>query len=226
MATQFVETVDPSSDRTIAQFLSGLKDRTGANATPFLGDADTGKLHYYDRVNSAARELVNTDQAQTLTSKTLTAPVITNPTFAGSTPVAFTSGTTLALTQALHANRVVYVTDVAADYRLPAATGTGDVYTIVIGATQTGASTIKVNATPGTDTMLGTAVLFADGGATVVGFACIAGDDTVDLLGTGNSTGGMIGATYEFTDVAAGLWIVRLVSDAAGTEATPFSATV
>lgn len=221
MATQFIETVDPSSDKTIAQFLSGLKDRSGANVTPFLGDADTGLVHYYDRVNAAARALVNTDQAQTLTNKTLT-----NPSIAGNTPVAFTSGTTLALTQAAHANRVVYVTDVAADYRLPAATGTGDKYTIVIGATQTGASTIKVNATPGTDTMLGTAVLFQDGGATVVGFACIAGDDTVDLLGTGNSTGGMIGAVYEFWDVATGLWIVRLVSDAAGTEATPFSATV
>jgi hypothetical protein len=130
----------------------------------------------------------------------------------------------LALTQALHSNRVVYVTDLAAAYTLPAATGTGDKYTINLGATITGASTIKV--ANSTDVMNGTALLFADGGATTFGFATAADSDTVDLLGTGNSTGGMIGAIYEFWDVAAGIWATRIVSDAAGTEATPFSATV
>ena len=74
----------------------------------------------------------------TLASPTLTTPTINNPSITGPTPVAFTSGTTLALTQALHANRLVYVTDVAAAYVLPLATGTGDKYTIVLGATQTG----------------------------------------------------------------------------------------
>ena len=139
-------------------------------------------------------------------------------------PVAFASGTALALTQALHSNRVVYVTDLAAAYTLPAATGTGDKYTIHLGATQTGAGTIKVaNAT---DVMNGTALLFANGGDTTVGFATAADSDTVDLLGTGNSTGGILGAIYEFWDVAAGVWATRIVSDAAGTEATPFSASV
>lgn len=139
-------------------------------------------------------------------------------------PVAFASGTALALTQALHSNRVVYVTDLAAAYTLPAATGTGDKYTIHLGATQTSAGTIKVaNAT---DVMNGTAILFVDDGDTVVGFATAVDSDTVNLLGTGNSTGGMIGAIYEFWDVASGKWAARIVSDAAGTEATPFSATV
>jgi len=139
-------------------------------------------------------------------------------------PVAFASGTALALTRTLHSNRVVYVTDLAAAYTLPAATGSGDKYTINLGATITGASTIKV--ANSTDVMNGTALLFADGGATTVGFNTAADSDTVDLLGTGNSTGGMIGAIYEFWDVAAGIWATRIVSDAAGTEATPFSATV
>ena len=164
-------------------------------------------------------QLIDASSTQTLSGKTLTNPAITGP-----TPVAFTTGTTLALTQALHANRIVHVTDVAAAYTLPASTGGGDKYTIHLGATQTGAGSIKVaNAT---DVMQGTAVLFADAGDTVVGFNTASTSDTVDLLGTANSTGGMIGAIYEFIDVAAGFWAVRIVSDAGGTEATPFSATV
>lgn len=155
---------------------------------------------------------------------TITTPTINNPSVTGPAPVAFPSGTVLALTQALHANRVVYVTDVAAAYTLPAATGTGDRYIIHLGATQTGASTIKVASA--SDVMNGTAVLFQDGGDAVVGFATAADSDTVDLLGTSNSTGGMIGAMYEFWDVASGKWATRIVSDAGGTEATPFSATV
>lgn len=160
----------------------------------------------------------------TLTSPTLNTATINNPLITGPTPVAVTSVTSLALTQALHANRVVFVTDVAAAYTLPAATGTGDKYTIILGATQTSASTIKVASSA--DTFVGTALLFADGGDTTVGFAAAATDDTVDLLGTGNSTGGILGAVYEFWDVAAAKWAVRIVSDAAGTEATPFSNTV
>ena len=116
------------------------------------------------------------------------------------------------------------MTDVAAAYTLPAATGTGDKYTIILGATITGASTIKVASAA--DTFVGTAVLFQDGGDAVVAFAAAATDDTVDLLGTANSTGGMIGAVYEFWDAATAKWAVRIVSDAGGTEATPFSATV
>jgi hypothetical protein len=170
------------------------------------------------------RTVATTTGTQTFTNKTLTAPTLTNPTIAGNTPVAFTTGTTLALTQALHANRVVWVTDVAAAYTLPAATGTGDKYTIILGATITGASTIK--AASAADSFVGTAVLFDDGGNTVSSFNADAADDTVDLLGTSNSTGGIIGAVYEFWDVASGKWAVRIVSDAGGTEATPFSATV
>lgn len=142
----------------------------------------------------------------------------------GPAPVAYTAGTSLTLTQALHAGKVVYVTDVASAYVLPAATGSGDTYTIILGATQTGAGTIKVASSA--DTMIGNATLYQDGGATVNGFAAAAGDDTVDLLGTANSTGGMLGAIYQFRDVASTLWHVNIVSDAGGTEATPFSATV
>ena len=217
--------------RSIARHPS-VRGVATAKTVPIYVDSDDNKLKIIPAGSGSTEvEVVDASSAQTLTNKTLTSPTIatptlTNPSIAGNTPVAFTSGTTLALTQATHANRVVYTTDVAADYRLPAATGTGDKYTIALGATQTGASTIKVNATPGTDIMQGTAVLFADGGDTVVGFATGATADTVDLLGTTNGVGGIFGALYEFWDVATGVWFVRIVSDAANTEVSPFSATV
>jgi hypothetical protein len=46
------------------------------------------------------------------------------------------------------------------------------------------------------------------------------------MLGTANSTGGIAGESIELVDIAADTWWVKLVSDAGGTEATPFSATV
>ena len=209
---------------------------------PLYVDSDDNILKFIPAGSGTTEvQVVDASATQTLTNKTLTAPtitapvisgattiatgaILTNPSIAGITPVAYTSGTSLSLTQVLHANRVVYVTDVASAYVLPAATGTGDKYTIILGATITGASTIKVASAA--DTFVGTAVLFADSGDTVVAFAAAATDDTVDLLGTSNSTGGMIGAVYEFWDAATAKWAVRIVSDAGGTEATPFSATV
>lgn len=161
----------------------------------------------------------------TLTSPTLTTPTLTNPTISGQTPVNVT-GATVTL-GATHVGRMTTLNRAAGiAVTLPAATGTGDSYVLHVGTTFTGASTVKVNATPGTDVMQGTAVLFADGGDTVVGFATGATADTIDLLGTGNSTGGIVGATITMVDSASGIWSVRYVSDAAGTEATPFSATV
>ena len=194
-------------------------------AAPIYVDSDDNILKFIPAGSGTTEvQAIDASSTQTLTNKTLTSPTITNPSITGVAPVAYASGTSLSLTQALHANRVVYVTDVASAYVLPAASGTGDKYTIHLGATQTGAGTIKVaNAT---DVMVGTAVLFQDGGDAVVGFGTAADSDTVDLLGTANSTGGILGAIYEFWDVASGIWATRIVSDAGGTEATPFSATV
>jgi hypothetical protein len=142
----------------------------------------------------------------------------------GPAPVQATAAT-LAVTQAAHAGRVVMLNRAAGiAVTLPDPSGTGDVYTFVVQTTFTGAASIAVAAA--TDTMTGTAILFADGGDTVVGFATAADSDTIDLLGTGNSTGGIAGQVIRITDVANNLFHVELVSDAAGTEATPFSANV
>jgi len=109
--------------------------------------------------------------------------------------------------------------------RLPAATGSGLTYRVIVETTFTGEGTIKVSALPGTDIMSGTAVLFADGGDTTLSFATGADADTITFTAT-NTTGGIGGASLVLTDITAGKWHVAYVSDAAGTEASPFSATV
>lgn len=145
-------------------------------------------------------------------------------------PVAVTAAT-LAVTKALHANKTVYLNRAAGIVStLPAATGSGDKYRFVVGATFTGAATIIVpNAT---DYMVGTAVLFQDGGDTVVGFATANSgtvateSDTITMFVASNTTGGIKGAIIELEDVASAVWAVKYISDAGGTEATPFSAGV
>jgi len=141
------------------------------------------------------------------------------------------AATPLTVTKAAHAERTIALNlagGIAAT--LPAATGSGDRYRFVVQATLTGDTTIKVaNAN---DYMIGTAVLFQDGGDTVVGFATantgtVATEtDTIDLFDASNVTGGFKGAHVEVQDIAANVWWVHYVSDAAGTEATPFKVTV
>ena len=139
-------------------------------------------------------------------------------------PISIT-GSTVTLNSETHGNRAILLNRAAGiAVTLPPALGTGDVYRLHVQTTFTGASTIKVASSA--DEMQGNAILFADGGATVVGFAAADNDDTIDLLGTSNSTGGLLGGYYEPEDIAAGFWRVMIVSDAGGTEATPFSATV
>lgn len=142
----------------------------------------------------------------------------------GPAPVDVTTAT-LAVTAALHAGRVITLNRAAGvAVTMPDATGSGNVYTFIVGTTFTGAASIV--APDSSNTFTGTAILFSDAGDAVVAFATAATTDTVDLLGTANSTGGIAGAKIVFTDIAADKMHVEYVSDAGGTEATPFSATV
>lgn len=138
-------------------------------------------------------------------------------------PISITAST-VTLSPETHAGRPV-VLNLAAGIAvtLPPATGSGDMYQLIVGTTFTGAATIKV---VGNDIMKGTALLFADGGDTTVGFATASDSDTITLFATGNTTGGIAGEEIVLQDIAADTWFVRLVSDAGATEATPFSATV
>jgi hypothetical protein len=105
---------------------------------------------------------------------------------------------------------------------LPAATGSGAVYKLIVGTTVTSNSTtIKV---VGNDIMVGHALLAQDSADTAVMFETAADSDTVTLNGT--TTGGIAGGVVELIDIAADTWHVQAFGSATGTEATPFSATV
>jgi len=174
-------------------------------------------------VNSGGTLTVASGATMTQTGGTFTTPTLSNPTIQGETPVEVT-GATVTL-GATHKGRLTVLNRAAGiAVTLPASSGSGDRYRLAVHATFTGAATVKV--ANSTDIMKGTAVLFADGGDTVVGFATAADSDTIDLLGTANSTGGIAGAMIDLEDYKSGFWLVRYVSDAGGTEATPFSATV
>ena len=141
----------------------------------------------------------------------------------GATPVNATAST-LTVTRASHAGRHVTLNRAAGiAVTLPAATGTGAIYTFSIGTTITSNST-TIKAASASDSFLGQALVVSDGAAAVLGYVVAANDDTITLNGT--TTGGIIGDTIIVTDVATGLFMVNMISSATGTEATPFSATV
>jgi len=110
---------------------------------------------------------------------------------------------------------------------LPAATGTGHVYTFVIGVTATSnANIIKVaNAT---DVMDGSLNIQQDTDAdgTLKVWRADAGDDTMTFAGAAG-TGGIVGGHITCTDYKAGFWSCQAFTQSGGgAEVTPFSATV
>jgi hypothetical protein len=123
-----------------------------------------------------------------------------------------------------HANTVLTVNAAAGlTLTLPAAAGTGDEYTIVIGTTVTSNSVI-VRVANATDVMSGLAIAAADGGATVNGWETAADSDTITF--NGGTTGGILGDKIVLRDIASGRWSVEVIGAATGTEASCFSATI
>ncbi len=138
-------------------------------------------------------------------------------------PISATAAT-LALTLATHASTTVVANRAAGiTMTLPAATGTGSKYKIVVGTTVT-SNSLKVQVANATDVMTGTALFGQDAADTAVLFETAATDDTITL--NGSTTGGIKGDIIELEDLASGLWVVTVRGSATGTEATPFSATV
>jgi len=123
-----------------------------------------------------------------------------------------------------HSGRTVLLDRAAGqDLTLPAATGSGNSYRFFVKTTVTSnATTIKV--VSATDVMAGVALVANDSDASASLFETVAASDTISF--NGGTTGGIRGATAELQDVAEGLWSVRIVGAATGTEASPFSATV
>jgi len=119
------------------------------------------------------------------------------------------------------------VMDIAATQTitLPAATGTGDVFKIVVGVTATGDKVIQVaNAT---DEFAGMILqVDTDTADSLVAWPAIAADnyDTVTLNGT--TSGGLIGDVITLTDIASGVFMLEGQTNANGIIITPLSAAV
>lgn len=136
-----------------------------------------------------------------------------------------TTATTLTVTAAAHANRIVTISSAAPiAVTLPAATGTGNTYRFVfeVAATAT-TSSIKC---VGTDDFAGMLAQFDTSATDITGiaFAATATDDTIAFDGTTRS--GVLGTIVELIDVATGHWAGSVRGPATGSYATPFSATV
>lgn len=106
---------------------------------------------------------------------------------------------------------------------LPASTGGGDEYEIIVGTTVTSNNDV-IKVANSTDIMQGVCWQAADSGSTSNAWEAGATDDTITLNGT--TTGGIKGDRILIKDVASGLWAVQMWGAATGTEATPFSSTV
>lgn len=131
---------------------------------------------------------------------------------------------TLAITKTLHNGRIVNLNKITGiAVTLPVSTGDGSWFRFYIGATITSVgTTIKV--ADAATIMQGRCVQLADGGDTVNGYETASDTDTITLDGT--TKGGLVGDFIELIDVATGVWYVRILEAATGSEATPFSATV
>lgn len=133
---------------------------------------------------------------------------------------------TLTVTELLHDGKII-VLDRAAGIAvtLPAASA-GLRFEFIVKTTFTSAATIKSVASA--DIMIGHAIMGNNTDNSIVNWPATAADtfDTIDMLGTANSTGGMAGQRIRISGLAANLWYVEIIGDAAGTEATPFANTV
>ena len=128
----------------------------------------------------------------------------------------------LTLTAALYGNRILYYDDADGTITLPAATGSGNRYTVVVKTAFT-AGTIQVASAA--DSFYGGIVGVDDDADAAYTWKAETNDDTVNASGT--ATGGKVGDWYEFIDVAATKWLVRgFITQSGASEATPFSADV
>lgn len=197
---------------------------------PIYVDSDDNKLKMIPAGSGTTEvEVIDASSSQTLTSKTLTAPVITNPTVSGQTPLSVT-GATVTL-GATHVGRTTVINRAAGcAITLPAATGTGDKYRVVVGTTLSSGS-LSAAVASSSDYMRGFALLANDTDGSASNFetantgTLATESDTITLNRT--TTGiGTIGDQLEFEDIATGVWVVQVCAQANGTEATPFTAAV
>lgn len=137
-----------------------------------------------------------------------------------STRIVDCTAASLALTLALHDGKTVTLnkaTGIA--ITLPAATGTGARFRLIVGTTVTTTDTITITRA-GSDTIFGQIYQLADGGSTLAAYE-LPGSTVITLGTSSNTTGGTKGDSIELEDIASATWWCVGHTTAAGTEATP-----
>jgi hypothetical protein len=131
------------------------------------------------------------------------------------------------LTQASHAGKIVTLGSADGDtVTLPAATGTGNVYTIVVATTVTSNSHI-IQVANATDEFVGQVYQAdTDTSDALVVYPALDGDGYDTITMDGSTTGGLQGDKYVITDIAAGKFQLEGHQNGTGTVATPLSAAV
>jgi len=152
-----------------------------------------------------------------LDNQALNNPVITNALVA--------AGSTKTLTAAAHASKTIKLDTASGSVvTLPRSTGGGAVYKFLVTVTATSNShIIKVGNT--TDEFRGYVVQDSDTATAPNIWWAADNDDTITLNRTTTGLAAQ-GEYFEIVDAVAGHFFVRGYSQASGTEATPFSATV
>lgn len=211
-------------------------DATATDRTILL-PAEADGLHFTIHNVSASAALAVKEDSNTTTIVTLaageSATVVSNGTTwyaeGGSTAqnasgIVSTTATVLALTRALHSGKIVRVAStVPIAITLPAAAGTGARYRLFVAVAATATPhTVKVANTA--DAYSGVVAVSTTVSDNMKAFKAAAADDTISLNGT--TTGGVLGDTWQFDDIAVGVWAVLGVARQTTVEATPFSASV
>lgn len=131
-------------------------------------------------------------------------------------PKTITAATTL--TRNVHAGCIVNVNNTTGfAITLPAATGTGDVYTLYYIATIASGSGTVVRA--GSDVIVGGVAISTD----IAGITMLSAVTTATITLNGSTTGGVVGSWLRFTDAVSGKWMLEGFLCSTGAEATPFS---
>lgn len=136
-------------------------------------------------------------------------------------PISVTTST-ITLDRDVHQDTIVSLDRAAGvTVTLPAASGSGDTYNIVVGTTITSNSGV-IQVANTSDVMMGSLVIATDiAGVTV---PTTATSDTITM--NGSTTGGVLGSYVRLTDFATNKWLVTGSLVSTGAEATPFSAAV
>ena len=134
-------------------------------------------------------------------------------------------GGTLSLTVALHDGKTIAMDTAAGTVlTLPAASGTGAIFKIVITVTATSNSHV-IQVANSSDTFKGTIFTLSDASDLVEGWLALAASDTITFNRTTTGTAA-VGQYVEVQDVLTNVWSVRGFTASTGEEATPFSAAV